>query len=76
MEVLRCQAPCVPVMLCDVGGSTHHLWAFGGLYIKQIQTQMTQFRHLLLQEVFHATQAGSDLPLQVGSPLLPSIWHN
>lgn len=39
MGVLRCQAPLIPVMLCDLGGSTHLLWASGGSHIKQTQTQ-------------------------------------
>lgn len=39
MGVLRCQAPFVPVMLCDLGGSALPLWASGGSSIQQIQTQ-------------------------------------
>ena len=39
MGMLRCQAPFVPVMLCDLGGSVLPLWALGGSFIQQIQTQ-------------------------------------
>ena len=39
MGVLRCQAPFVPVTLCDLGGSALPLWALGGSSTQQIQTQ-------------------------------------
>lgn len=35
MRVLRFQAPCIFVMLCDLGGSTCPLWASGGLSISR-----------------------------------------
>lgn len=65
MRVLMCQAPCVPVMLCDLGGGTCPLWALDGLSIKQVQTQLALGRGHLL-----------NYPHRLGSGLgqLKTLW--